>query len=128
MTLWWLHSDGLLGLIELWAVLMIGHALADFSLQTEFMARAKNRHVPHGYPDLPTRTLWVYCLTAHALVHAGAVWLITGNAAFGLAEFILHWLIDWMRIEGKRVNFHLDQALHIACKVIYVLIVAALNR
>jgi hypothetical protein len=102
--------------------LLIGHAIADFPMQGTFLAMGKNRHVkipdPEGAPY--PRNLWVYCLTAHALVHAAPVWLLTGSVAFALVECVLHWLIDYSKNE-KWTNFALDQGLHVACKAAYAI-------
>lgn len=104
--------------------LVIGHCLADFPLQGQFLAMGKNRHTrmpdPEGAPF--PRNLWIYCLTAHALIHAGPVWLITGSVYFALAEFILHWLIDLAKNE-RWTNFAGDQTLHVACKLAYALLI-----
>ena len=123
MTDWWLQSGGWPGWGQLFFALAIGHALADYPLQSDFMARAKNRHFAHAFADLPQRTLWAYVLTAHALIHAGCVWLITGRAGFALAEFALHWLIDWAKTERK-IGFQTDQWLHLGCKAGYVALLA----
>ena len=94
--------------------LLIGHALADYSFQGDTMAASKNRHNPvHGVP-------WYYWLTAHSLINAGAVLVITGNHWFALAEFVLHWAIDFAKCE-KWIDGHIDQAFHVICKVGYVL-------
>ena len=108
-----------------WALLfalIIGHALADYPLQGKFLAIRKNRHIkPLEYgADVPA-TIWVYCLSAHSLVHAGAVWVITGSAALGFAEFVLHWTIDFAKCE-KWTTFHQDQGLHLLSKLAYVLL------
>ncbi len=108
-----------------WALLfalIIGHALADYPLQGKFLAIRKNRHIkPLEYgADVPA-TIWVYCLSAHSLVHAGAVWVITGSAALGFAEFVLHWAIDFAKCE-KWTTFHQDQGLHLLSKLAYVLL------
>lgn len=103
--------------------LVIGHAIADFPLQGPFLAAAKNRHIrmpdPEGEPFPPN--LWVYALTAHSLIHAAPVWLVTGSAVFALAEVVLHWLIDWAKCEGW-TRFAHDQFLHVACKLIYAVL------
>lgn len=103
--------------------LLIGHALADYPLQGEAIAKGKNRHnPPHGIPagQKPV-AVWFHYLTAHALIHSGFVWLITGSVWLGLAEFVAHWLIDFAKCENW-TNPHQDQLLHIACKIIYVII------
>ena len=98
--------------------LLIGHAVADFVFQSDTMAIAKSRHgqleKAHGENFPP----WYYWLTAHSLIHGGAVYLLTGNVVFGLIETVLHWSIDFTKQE-RWINFHQDQALHILCKILY---------
>jgi hypothetical protein len=96
--------------------------VADFALQGKFLAIRKNRHIKSiDYIGDSPGSLWVYCLTAHSLVHAGAVWVVTGNPVFAFAEFVIHWLIDFVKCE-KWTNFHQDQGLHILSKAVYVAI------
>ena len=102
-------------------VLLAGHALADFSLQSPFLAEAKNRHTVIG------RVWWPHAMTAHALMHAGIVTVLTGSAALGLAELSAHWLTDWLKCEGK-IGLHVDQAIHIACKLLWFCIAEAAHR
>ncbi|RFC45048.1 MAG: Protein of unknown function DUF3307 [Verrucomicrobia bacterium] len=105
----------------LFFALLIGHVLADYPLQTEFMAIGKNHRRARPLPGslAETRGVWVHCLTAHALVHAGAVWMITGSMTLALIEAGLHWGIDFAKSAGL-TNLHVDQTLHILCKVGYV--------
>ena len=105
----------------------IGHSIADFPLQGEFLARGKNRHLP--LPELadgdkPPKYVWIYCLTAHSLIHGGVVWLITGSVLMGLIETVVHWIIDALKSEGK-YGFEVDQLLHVATKVVYVALIWA---
>lgn len=100
----------------MFGALLVGHALADYPLQGDFLARAKNRTAPlAGVP-------WQQALGAHALIHAGAVALITGFPFLGVAEFFAHATIDDAKCAGK-IGFNTDQALHWACKAIWALIV-----
>lgn len=104
-------------------LLVAAHALVDFSLQTEWMARAKNRRVgpPAAYdPRLhgPVEVIWPYVLGAHALQHGLAVYLITGRLGFGLAEAAAHALIDLGKCE-RLYDVHVDQLLHLTCKVVW---------
>jgi hypothetical protein len=63
--------------------------------------------------------IWVICMGAHCLIHAGAVWVITGSSILAAIELVLHWVIDWIKCEGK-TTLNQDQALHVLCKVGYV--------
>jgi len=124
-----LLSDIHTGAATFWVVLFalgVGHALADFSLQGDFLSQAKNRHADvakffgeNGQP----RDLWIHALTAHALIHAGAVWLVTGSVVLGVVELVLHWIIDYAKCENW-TSFSLDQYLHLACKVAYAALLA----
>ncbi len=116
------HPETLLqGLVLLFA-LLIGHAIADYPLQGDFLAVHKNRHVSRrGSPMFPEK-LWVHCLLAHSLIHAGFVWLITGRVVFALAELVLHFVLDFMKCENW-TSYNTDQMLHALCKAIYVTLV-----
>ena len=101
-------------IVLLFFKLLIGHALADYALQPMVMIIGKNRH--RSMEGVP----WYYWMTAHALINSGAVWFITQSLWFGLAELILHWMIDFVKCE-KWINAITDQWLHVACKLAYVL-------
>jgi len=105
--------------------LLIGHAFADYPLQGEFLAKCKNRKMAAAIRDEHEHApvlLWFHCLTAHALIHAGFVWLVSGVVLLGIVEFVLHWIIDFMKSEGW-INFQVDQSLHVLCKVGYVIVI-----
>lgn len=99
--------------LEMFAALCVAHAVCDYPLQGDFLARAKNRAVP--IPGVP----WYQALGAHALMHGGAVWLITGSLWLGLAEMVAHAVIDDQKCAG-RLTFNQDQALHIVLKAVWV--------
>jgi len=110
----------MLAFLELFFKLYIAHALADFALQTDAMAKGKNRHnkpdyIPAGQKFVPC---WHYWLTAHALIHAGGVWWATGIMWLGLVELVMHWLIDFLKCEGL-TNPNQDQFLHFVCRLAY---------
>jgi hypothetical protein len=46
------------------------------------------------------------------------VFLITGNVLLGLIETLSHWIVDFLKCEG-RLSLHQDQAIHVAFKIIY---------
>lgn len=93
--------------------LVIIHALADYPLQGAYMAHQKTRHQADSYSE------WIVALIAHCLIHAGGVWLITGNIYMGLIELALHSLIDTGKSQN-RYGLIVDQCLHVLCKVGYV--------
>lgn len=98
--------------------LLFWHALADYPLQGDFLAKAKNRTTP--IPGVP----WWQALTAHAAIHAGGVYVITGSVWMCIAEFVIHWLTDDAKCRG-RLSFNADQSIHIACKVAWAIIAGA---
>lgn len=103
-------------MLEIFFMLLVGHALADYPLQGDFLARGKNHKAPlDGVP-------WWQCLAAHALIHGGMVYLITGVFWLGLAETVIHWFIDFGKSHGL-YGFNTDQALHIACKILWTLMI-----
>ena len=120
-------TGGLVGALILFFAMAIGHALGDYPLQGEFLATGKNRHIDTstflGGGEV-SPILWFHSLTAHSLIQAGMVWIITGSGALALAEFVLHWAIDFVRCE-KWIGFTLDQCLHFACKLIYAMILVS---
>lgn len=91
--------------------LLVGHALADYPLQGDFLAKLKNHRIPiesmHPFFGL----FW------HAIIHAGAVALVTNSMAMALLELVLHMAIDWLKCENI-TGFNVDQCLHILCKLI----------
>lgn len=95
-------------------LLLAAHWVADYPLQGDFLATAKQKG--------PLRA---YHLIAHAGIHGGAVALVTGNVWLGLAEWALHTVIDELKVKGW-TSFALDQALHIVCKLVWVGVVFSL--
>lgn len=98
--------------------LLCGHALADYPLQGDFLARGKNHKNP--IPGVP----WYQCLIAHALIQGGVVAAITGMPWLGLAEAVSHAAIDYGKSNGQ-LSFNQDQALHVLCKVLWAVIVVS---
>jgi len=101
-------------------LLLASHCLADFVLQNETMVSGKNRHSKRHEESGGHFPPWYYWLGAHALIHGALVYLVTYNLYFGLAETALHASIDFLKCERK-INFHLDQVLHVLCKIAYVI-------
>ena len=102
--------------------LLLAHAVCDFVLQSDTMAKGKNRN--NAPPVLPPGqkvcACWPYWLTAHALVAGAGVWWATELMAFGVFEFMFHWVIDFAKCEGM-TDPHVDQSLHMWCRVLYLI-------
>ena len=107
-------------LLEKLFLLIAGHALGDFILQSEAMGSGKNRNDHVHTKQESLFPVWYYWLSAHALVHGGIVFLITNNLLFGVIETLLHWMTDFAKCEGW-IGMHQDQGIHIGCKVGYSL-------
>lgn len=99
--------------------LLMAHALADYPLQGDFLAKAKNRTAP--VPGVP----WQQALGAHSVIHGGAVALITGIWWLGVAEVVAHWLTDDAKCRG-RISFNVDQIIHVECKLAWWIIAMVL--
>lgn len=91
--------------------LIVGHAICDYPLQGDFLARGKNHKAP--IPGIP----WQVCLAAHSIIHGGAVTLITGSVLFGVIEALTHALFDHQKCEGV-IDFNTDQLLHTQVKIL----------
>ena len=94
----------------MFGTLLVGHAIADYPLQYAFggfIGRNKGRR--------PVMAL-------HAATHGVFVGAITFNPWLGIAEFATHWVLDANKGRG-RVWGVLDQMAHVACKVLWVLLV-----
>lgn len=93
-------------------VLIFFHFIADYPLQGEFLAKAKNRNAP--IPHIP----WQQALFAHSFIHAGFVFLATGSVFAFFGELIVHAITDDAKCRGE-LTFNQDQAIHFACKVLW---------
>lgn len=105
-------------IFEIFFILLIVHFICDYPLQGEFLSRAKNHLNPiEGVP-------FIWALVAHSGIHAGGVWLVTGEWWAGLLEFVAHCMIDYLKCD-KCFGFSIDQSLHIFVKAIIVFLIFA---
>ena len=96
--------------------LMIGlHMLADYPLQGDFLAKAKNRRAP--IPGVP----WWQALGAHSIIHGLAVGIVTRRLSLGIAETLVHAWTDDAKCRG-RLTYNQDQAIHLTCKAIWAVL------
>jgi hypothetical protein len=98
--------------IQLFFLLVMGHFLGDFGLQSDRMAQEKCSGKDRTLP-------WQWWLTSHAAIHGLLVGLISGVAWLGLSEWIAHILIDYGKCR-HRYGLGVDQALHMGCKAVWV--------
>lgn len=103
------------GPLALFAAFVFVHVMADFPLQGNYLARQKSRETASSGSE------WLVALTAHCVIHAGGVWLVSGSLAFAAAEWVLHFWIDLGKGEGK-FGLVTDQLLHLTCKLVYALL------
>jgi hypothetical protein len=96
----------------LWMV--IGHCVADFPLQGDWLSKAKN---PTLYP-VPGEVIWPHAMFAHCMIHAGAVLLATGSMKLAFAEYLAHFAIDYWKCKGG-LTYNADQWEHIMCKFVW---------
>lgn len=115
-------------MIKLFFLLLCAHAIGDFALQTDTMARSKNRHAtpPKTYDPLihgKLQATWFYYLSTHALCNGFMVYFVTNNFCIGMLETLSHWLIDFAKGENLHKNIHLDQFLHLVTKIIWLILI-----
>lgn len=111
---------------ELLFLLIAGHAVGDFALQTEWVATNKNRWVRLNYPVEERKkmlVIWPHLLTAHSLQHGLIVYIITQNITLAVVETVVHWITDFGKNE-KWFDFHGDQGIHIAFKLLYTALIS----
>lgn len=107
--------------LNLFFMLVFAHLLADFPLQGDFLAKAKNPYTAiEGVP-------WKTALAAHAAIHAEFVWFLTGSWELGAVEFFAHAGIDDMK-SRKVFGFNVDQSLHLACKALYIILIISMGE
>lgn len=102
--------------------LLMAHAVADFALQSDWMAKHKHPWRPVDPATVPPgqtpQIIWPYVMSAHGLIHGATVWIACGNPWFAAGEVILHCLIDTGKC-ANRYGIHVDQGLHLACKLVW---------
>lgn len=103
--------------LEMFALLAMGHFLGDFGLQSDRMAVEK---CPGRDATLP----WPWWLIAHGAIQGFLVAVISGLPLLGLAEWLAHTLVDYGKCRG-RFGLNTDQALHLLCKLVWALIASA---
>jgi hypothetical protein len=94
----------------LFALLLIGHAVADSLLQPPWLSIRKRD---------TDRSIRLTALALHGTAHALPVALVTGRPELAIAELILHPLIDDLKARSY-YGLAVDQILHVACKAAWI--------
>lgn len=102
--------------IQLLLTLIAGHYLADYGLQSRYVAENKGKIfiMPDAF----------HALTAHAAIHGLVIGLLAGSFNAGLSVAITHWVIDFSRSSewlmkklsikrDRTFSIHIDQVLHV---------------
>ena len=95
--------------------LLATHALTDYALQPEWMARHKSPLDPP--PEKIGQWWWV--MGAHGLINGLGVALVLGSWWLGVFETIMHCAIDEAKCL-KSITATQDQMLHLGFKLIWV--------
>lgn len=106
--------------INLWQTLMLlvfSHFLFDFPLQNDYVAVHKNPFLNGINP------IWVWPMTAHCVLHAVPVYMITGSFILTMLMFVSHYMIDFMKCWNK-ISYHTDQIAHLLV-VVFIAFVSA---
>jgi hypothetical protein len=106
-----------LAAFNLLLLLAMGHFVADFALQSDRMATEK-------CPGQGVVLGWGWWLCAHAAIHGFFVGWLTGIPLLGLAEWLVHGVIDVGKCR-RCYRMGVDQGLHLLCKVGWVLVAAS---
>jgi hypothetical protein len=87
------------------------HFLADFPLQGDFLANAKDPSKNSPFVSVPS-------MFAHSSIHAGMTYILTGDTYIMFVMLLGHFMIDTFKCRGllgvgPRAFAH-DQLLHVA--------------
>lgn len=101
-TLWWL---------------VCVHALCDYVLQPEYMAKLKR---PGGGTAEERQRYgpWWWWMGAHSLINGLGVTYITQEPILGMAEALVHGSLDTLKCRGM-ISSNQDQLGHLLSKVLW---------
>lgn len=101
-------------------LLIFGHFICDFALQSQYMCKYKNpNNAPsEGYNFFHPEYMWKLIMFAHCFIQGGFVYLFTNNLFFSLCEIMIHFITDYLKC-NKKITVIQDQTIHILCKVIW---------
>ena len=98
-------------------LLVCAHYVADFAMQSEFMAlmKAKAHSDPHGWHALIAHS------AHHALLSLLVVWWLTQSFGLGLVGFVVtgvtHGVIDYFKAVKEAFSVTADQVMHLSVAI-----------
>lgn len=92
--------------MEIFLLLIAVHFTCDFALQSDYIARGKNR-----YSGVAPREWWII-LSAHGFIHGLGVYLLTESFTAFVFQVVTHIAIDFTKCEEK-ITYKVDQLLHV---------------
>lgn len=112
---------------------LCGHAIGDYVLQTDFIAKAKS---PKFWEN-KDNTSWAFVMIAHCLIWAMCVFLPFALAkgfasldqTFALVfsvNVVIHFFVDWLKCIGK-TNLLEDQCIHYAQIIVSMIILYSIH-
>jgi hypothetical protein len=101
--------------VQLFFMLLGGHYLADYGLQSRFMADAKERATKDA--------VGFFALVGHAAIHGLVAGLLSQRLSVGLIIAGTHWVIDFLKAVKRLYGITVDQGLHILVILLVVLFV-----
>ena len=119
-------------MIKIFAMLLmiVGHCIGDYVLQTDFLAKGKS---PKFWAETKDKAGWIPVLLAHSAIWAACVMLpllLLVWPAIGLpflicfvANIAIHFFVDWLKCVGKS-NMLIDQGIHLVQIIVTFLLVS----
>ena len=109
-------------MIKLFLVLVMGHLLGDFGLQSLDMIKYKNPFAKTK--DRHPTISWFYWLWSHGAIHGLIVYTILRSTGLddlscvilACLEWYSHFWIDYGKL-AKIYGVHVDQCLHLVCQL-----------
>ena len=100
--------------------LLAAHALTDYVLQPEYMARLKR---PQGgtAEERSKYGPWWWWMLAHSLINGLGVSLALSSVAAGIYETCVHFWIDRSKTTGI-LTTNMDQLGHLLSKVLWLIV------
>lgn len=113
-------------------LMVVGHCIGDYVLQTDFLAKAKSQKFWEDTKDkdgwipvlLAHSAIWTACIMSPLLIH---VWPTIGWPFLicFVVNIHIHFFVDWLKCVGK-TNMLIDQGIHLVQIIITSALVMAL--